>query len=33
VHIGSALGIDVEHVEDVVRQAIAGARSELDRQG
>ena len=32
VHIGEALGIDVEHVEDVVRQAIAGARSELDRQ-
>ena len=32
VHIGSALGIDVEHVEDVVRKAIAGARSELDRQ-
>jgi uncharacterized membrane protein len=32
VHIGEALGIDVEHVEDVVRQAIAGARSELNRQ-
>ena len=32
VHIGEALGIDVEHVEDVVRQAIAGARSQLDRQ-
>jgi uncharacterized membrane protein len=32
VHIGEALGIDVEHVEEVVRQAIAGARSELDRQ-
>jgi uncharacterized membrane protein len=33
VHIGHALGIDVEHVEDVVHQAIAGARSEFDRQG
>ena len=32
VHIGEALGIDVEHVEDVVRQAIAGARSQLNRQ-
>jgi uncharacterized membrane protein len=32
VHIGEALGIDVEHVEEVVRQAITGARSELDRQ-
>jgi uncharacterized membrane protein len=32
VHIGEALGIDVEHVEDVVRQAVAGARSQLDRQ-
>jgi uncharacterized membrane protein len=31
VHIGEALGIDVEHVEDVVRQAVAGARSQLDR--
>jgi uncharacterized membrane protein len=30
VHIGQALGIDVEHVEDVVREAIAGARSGLD---
>jgi uncharacterized membrane protein len=33
VHIGEALGIDVEHVEEVVRKAIAGARSELNRQG
>jgi uncharacterized membrane protein len=33
VHIGEALGIDLEHVEDVVSQAIAGARSELDRKG
>ncbi len=32
VHIGEALGIDVEHVEDVVRQAITGARSQLDGQ-
>ena len=32
VHIGEALGIDVEHVEEVVRHAIAGARAELDRQ-
>jgi uncharacterized membrane protein len=26
VHIGSALGVDVEHVEEVVRQAIEGSR-------
>jgi uncharacterized membrane protein len=32
VHIGDALGIDVDHVEEIVRQAISGARSELDRQ-
>jgi uncharacterized membrane protein len=32
VHIGNALGVDIEHVEEVVRQAIAGARSQLDRQ-
>jgi uncharacterized membrane protein len=32
VHIGQALGIDVEHVEEVVREAIAGARSGLDGQ-
>jgi uncharacterized membrane protein len=31
VHIGEALGIDVDHVEDVVRQAVSGARSELDK--
>jgi uncharacterized membrane protein len=31
VHIGEALGIDVEHVEQVVTQAIAGARSQLDQ--
>jgi uncharacterized membrane protein len=28
VHIGQALGIDAEHVEEVVREAIAGYRSE-----
>jgi len=32
VHIGEALGIDVAHVEDVVSQAIEGARSQLNRQ-
>ena len=26
VHIGEALGLDVEHVEDIVRQAIDGAQ-------
>lgn len=30
VHIGEALGIDVVHVEDVVRQAIEGSKSQLD---
>ncbi|HZQ26152.1 MAG TPA: DUF1003 domain-containing protein [Acidimicrobiales bacterium] len=30
VHIGHALGVDPEHVEDVVRQAIDGARAQLD---
>jgi uncharacterized membrane protein len=29
VHIGAALGIDIEHVEQVVEQAIAGARGQL----
>jgi len=29
VHIGQALGIDVNHVEDVVHQAIEGAREQL----
>jgi uncharacterized membrane protein len=29
VHIGAALGIDVEHVEQVVEQAIVGARGHL----
>jgi uncharacterized membrane protein len=32
VHIGEALGVDVDHVEDVVRQAIDGAHSHLDHQ-
>jgi uncharacterized membrane protein len=32
MHIGAALGVDIEHVEDVVLQAISGARSHLDRQ-
>lgn len=30
VHIGQALGIDVEHVEEIVRQAVSGARAELE---
>jgi uncharacterized membrane protein len=30
VHIGAALDIDIEHVEAVVEQAIAGARGHLD---
>jgi uncharacterized membrane protein len=30
VHIGVALNIDIEHVEEVVEQAIAGARGHLD---
>ena len=29
VHIGQALGIDVEHVEDVVRRAIDGSKQQL----
>ena len=29
VHIGEALGLDVDHVEDIVRQAIAGAHASL----
>src|SRR5690349_11400472 len=33
VHIGAALNIDVEHVESVVEQAIAGARGHLDAAG
>jgi uncharacterized membrane protein len=31
VHIGQALGIDTTHVEDVVRQAIAGSRAQFTR--
>src|SRR4051812_47167859 len=30
VHIGTALGVDVEHVERIVEEAIAGARGHLD---
>jgi uncharacterized membrane protein len=30
VHIGAALGIDVEHVERVVQEAIDGARDHLE---
>ncbi|MCU1375754.1 MAG: hypothetical protein JWO68_3040 [Actinomycetia bacterium] len=33
VHIGAALNIDVEHVERVVEEAIAGARGHLERAG
>jgi len=29
VHIGHALGIDLNHVEEVVRQAIEGSRTQL----
>jgi uncharacterized membrane protein len=29
VHIGEALGLDVDHVEDVVRRAIAGAQAAM----
>jgi uncharacterized membrane protein len=29
VHIGQALGIDVDHVEDVVRDAITGSKQQL----
>src|SRR5919109_1494423 len=29
VHIGHALGVDPSHVEEVVRQAIEGSRSQL----
>ena len=30
VHIGLALGLDVEHVEDIVHRAIEGAQAALD---
>lgn len=29
IHIGQALGLDVEHIEDIVRMAIEGHRSEM----
>ena len=29
VHIGQALGVDVEHVEEVVQRAIEGSRAQL----
>ena len=29
VHIGEALGLDTDHVEDVVRQAIEGAQAAM----
>ena len=29
IHIGAALGVDVDHVEKVVKTTIAGARSQL----
>ena len=29
VHIGQALGIDIDHVEAVVHEAIEGSRSQL----
>jgi uncharacterized membrane protein len=29
VHIGLALGLDVDHVEDVVRRAIDGAQAAM----
>jgi uncharacterized membrane protein len=32
VHIGEVLGLDVDHVEDIVRQAIAGAHAALHDQ-
>jgi uncharacterized membrane protein len=32
VHIGQALGLDADHVEAVVREAIAGYRQEVEGQ-
>ena len=29
VHIGQVLGVDIDHVEEVVKDAIAGSRAEL----
>ncbi len=33
VHVGTALGVDAEHVEQIVRQAVSGARSALEAAG
>ena len=33
VHIGAALGVDVEHVESVIEQALEGARGHLAGAG
>ena len=33
VHIGHALGVDPDHVEDAVRQAIEGSRAQLSSGG
>ena len=30
VHIGQALGLDIDHVEDVVHEAITGSRAQLE---
>jgi uncharacterized membrane protein len=32
IHIGEALGVDVDHVEEVVRKAVAGTRAQLDER-
>jgi uncharacterized membrane protein len=32
VHIGDALGLDVDHVEDVVRRAIEGAQAAMSQE-
>jgi uncharacterized membrane protein len=29
VHVGQALGLDVDHVEDVVRRAVEGAHAAM----
>lgn len=31
IHIGEALGLDVDHVEDIVRQAIDGAQAAMQQ--
>lgn len=33
VHVGQALGVDANHVEEVVRQAIEGSRAQLASEG